>query len=363
MKITVNRNKLINHLSNLSLVIKDNSIRPVISGVKVEVFGNEMSFTGTTLETTIKSSILGVGTENGQGVFKIGLVLEYIKLLNQEEIEMSLEENKLCIHNAEFSTLDSDEYPALNIDGGDLILEIEGNSLVEAFDKVVFSASNESENLAINTIRMKLEDNKIYFTTTDSYRLTHYFMDNNTSLNKEISIPLEGVLVLTKLFKGSDEKLQLFIDGSQLKVRSEGLTFSTRLVDLAFPDYNGILNSISSTKEIEMNLKDFKSSLKKVLTIAKTNQETKNGAYFDFVGNKLKISVSSGKAKTTQKLDTIKDGEDFKASLNVKYIEDFLNNIEKNIKIKATNASSMFILKEDGNTNYTYILMPLALRD
>jgi len=363
MKITVNRNKLIDHLNNLSLVIKDNSIRPVISGVKIEVVGNEITFIGTTLESTIKSSLMGENGENGEGVFKIGLVLEYIKLLNQKEIEICIDDNKLFIHNAEFSTLDSDEYPSLNIDGGEKLLEIEGKVLVEAFDKVSFAASHETENLAINAIRTKLEDNKIYFTTTDSYRLIHYFIENNTDLNKEISIPLEGVIVLTKLFRGSDEKLQLFIDGSQLRVKSNDLTFSTRLVDLAFPDYHGILGSISSTKEIEMNLKDFKSALKKVLTIAKRNQETKNGAYFDFIGNKLKVSVSSGSAKTTQKLDTIKEGEDFKASLNVKYIEDFLNNIEKNIKIKATNASSMFILEEDGNKNYTYILMPLALRD
>ena len=64
-----------------------------------------------------------------------------------------------------------------------------------------------------------------------------------------------------------------------------------------------------------------------------------------------------------QKLETIKEGDNFKASLNVKFIEDFLNHIEKNIIIKATNASSMFIFKEMDNDNYTYILMPLALRD
>ena len=234
---------------------------------------------------------------------------------------------------------------------------------MKAFDKVMFSSSITPENLAINTIRINLEDNKIYLITTDSYRLTHYFLENKTQFNKEISIPLEGAIILSKLFRGSKETLNFFIDGSQLRVKTEKLIFSIRLVDLEFPNYNAILNSMNFTKTIEMNLKDFKSSLKKVLTIAKRNQETKNGAYFDFNGNKLKISVSSGNAKTMQKLETIKEGDNFKASLNVKFIEDFLNHIEKNIIIKATNASSMFIFKEMDNDNYTYILMPLALRD
>jgi len=363
MKIIINRNELIHNLSDLSLVIKDNSIRPVISGAKLEVKNNEIRFTGTTLETTIKSYLNGEIIEEGIVVFKIGLVLEYIKLLNQDEIEIRATENKLFIHNAEFTTLYSEEYPKLNVLEGESLLDIEASTLVEAFDKVSFSASMTPENLAINTIRMKLEDNKIYLTTTDSYRLTHYFLENETKLNREISIPLEGTTILCKLFKGSKETLNFFIDGSQLRVKSEKLIFSIRLVDLAFPDYNAILNSMNSTKTIEMNLKEFKSALKKVLTIAKRNQETKNSAYFDFNGNKLKISVSSGSAKTTQKLDTIKEGDNFKASLNVKFIEDFLNSIEKNIIIKATNASSMFILKEVDNDSYTYILMPLALRD
>ncbi|RUA07029.1 MAG: DNA polymerase III subunit beta [Fusobacteria bacterium] len=363
MKITINRSELIDNLSKLSLVIKDNSIRPVISGAKLEVSEDNILFTGTTLETTIKSSLEGEIKETGVVVFKVSLVLEYIKLLTQEEIEISSTENKLFIHNAEFSTLDSDEYPKLNVEGGTPILSIEANTLIEAFDKVIFSASQAPENLAINTIRMKLEDNKIYLVTTDSYRLAHFLLEAETKLNQEFSIPLEGASILSKLFRGSKEILHFFIDGNQLRIKSEKLTFSIRLVDLAFPDYNAILGSMNSTKTIEMNLKDFKSALKKVLTIAKRNQETKNGAYFDFVGNKLKIFVSSGSAKTTQKLDTIKEGDDFKASINAKFIEDFLNNIEKNIIIKATNSSSMFILKEVDNNNYTYILMPLALRD
>lgn len=363
MKITINRNELIHNLSNLSLVIKDNSIRPVISGAKLEVTNDEIRFTGTTLETTIKTYLTGKIEEEGIAVFKIGLVLEYIKLLNQEEIEIRAEKNKLFIHNAEFSTLDSDEYPNLSVVGGESILTIEANEIVEAFDKVAFSAATTPENLAINTIRMKLQKDQIHFITTDSYRLTYYLLNKETSGEKEISIPLEGVIILSKLFRGSNSTLEFLVDGNQLRVKSEGIIFSIRLIDLAFPDYDAILNSMNSTKTIEMNLKDFKSALKKVLTIAKRNQETKNGAYFDFVANKLKISVSSGSAKTTQKVDTIKDGENFKASLNAKFIEDFLNNIDKNVIINATNASSMFILKEVDNNDYTYILMPLALRD
>lgn len=77
----------------------------------------------------------------------------------------------------------------------------------------------------------------------------------------------------------------------------------------------------------------------------------------------LKIESQSGKGKTVQKVNMLKDGEDFKGSLNIKFILEFLSNISKNLVIKATNSSSMFKMEEFENSDYVYILMPLALRD
>ena len=59
----------------------------------------------------------------------------------------------------------------------------------------------------------------------------------------------------------------------------------------------------------------------------------------------------------------IKTGDDFKASLNCKFLTDYIENLSKNIIINGTNSSSMFEIKEYNNDNYIYILMPLALRD
>ena len=76
-----------------------------------------------------------------------------------------------------------------------------------------------------------------------------------------------------------------------------------------------------------------------------------------------RVRMTSGKGKITQKVNMLKDGEDFKGSLNTKFLLEFLNNISNNIIMRGTNASSMFEISEYGNDNYRYILMPLALRD
>lgn len=364
MKIIINRSELIQTLSDLALVIRDNSIRPAISGTELSVKDGTIVFTGTNLETTIKKTISGEIIEEGTAVFRISLILEYIKLLDQDEIMISIQDGKLFIHNAEFLILDHEEYPTLNFNPGEEILTLPGEKLVNLFDKVSYSASSSPENLAINCVRLILKEKKIQVLSTDSYRLTSFVMESEEDLDfHELSIPLDGVTTMTKLFRNSSNNLVFSIDGHYLRVSGEGVLFSTRIIELSFPDFQAIFENISSNKTIEMNLGDLRSAIRKVLTIARISQETKNGANFDFVGNKLKISVSSGKAKTVQKIDTIKEGDNFKASLNVKFIDDFLSHISKNVVVSATDSSSMFIFNESGNKDYTYILMPLALKD
>ncbi|MGL5950591.1 MAG: DNA polymerase III subunit beta, partial [Cetobacterium sp.] len=143
----------------------------------------------------------------------------------------------------------------------------------------------------------------------------------------------------------------------------ENTYFLTKITTLPFPNFDAILCGNSFSKEMEFNYNDFKSALKKVLTVARTSNESKNGAILEFKGKKLSISASSGKAKINQKVDMIKLGDDFKCSLNVKFLFEFIENLNKNVFIKGNSSSAMFEITERDNSSYKYILMPLALRD
>lgn len=363
MKIVVNRKEFINILTNMSNIVKDTPVRPVLSGTRLIANEFGIEFAGTTLETSLKNRIEGTVVEEGSVVFKIPLVLEYVKLINIEEIEIHATKNTLYIHNAEFSIFDADEYPRLNEINGTVHCEIDIMDLLDGFEKVKFSASTQSDNLALSVIRLESYDDRLHFVSSDSYRLSYFSSEVNVAEDFEISIPLEAVNSLIKIFKSYEGKLELSIDGNQLKIETRNIIFITRLIELAFPPYKGILANLNEDKEIEMNKEQFISALKKVYTVAKTNQETKEAAIFNFHGNKLNMQATAGRAKTTQNIDTIKTGEDIKASLNVKYILDFVNNIKNNVIIKASNGASKFVLSEYQNESYLYILMPLALRE
>lgn len=363
MKILVNRGELIQVLSELSTIIKDNSIRPVISGAKLEALQDKIKFTGTTLEFNFIKYIDAKVESTGSVAFKVPLVLEYIKLLDEKELEIEVKDNIMTIHRAEFSVLNVEDYPHIEEHNIEPVFNIVGEEFLSSLDMVRFSAFPTLDNLAINCVRIACEDKSLSFISTDSYRLTHFTKEHNCNSAREISVPLESVSIICKLLKGEVEEVGVSIHNNIFILKWRDTYISSRLIEMPFPDYRAILGSINYSKTIELNTADLKKSIKKVMTVAKRNQETKNGSYMEFKGNKLTMTVSSGVGKTTQKLDTIKDGEDFKASLNIKYLYDFIDNISNNVIMRATNSSSMFIIEEHKNKNYKYILMPLALRD
>lgn len=363
MKFIINREILANTLSDFTLILKDNPIKPILSGLKITVKDEKIIFIGTNLEATLIKTLEGKIKEEGSVIVKPQLILEYVKLLEDEEIEISLNENSLKVHQAEFVILNDEGYPNVKEMVPLEITKADRDTFIDGLEKTKFSAHPLPENLALNCIRILFKNKHTEFVSTDSYRLTYLKKNISCSLEKEFSVPLESVNAVIKLLKEANEEITIGFSDNMLILLWNGSYFSTRTIDIPFPDFKGILSYNGFDKIMEFNTNEFKSALKKVMTVAKTSFETKYGAVFDFKNKTLVVKAYSGKGKVTQKVNMLKEGDDFKGSLNTKFLLEFLSNISNNIIVKGTNSSSMFAMAEYGNEDYLYILMPLALRD
>ena len=363
MKFFIKREILAETLSDFTFILRDNPVKPIIAGLKIEVRDRKIIFIGTNLESTLIRTVEGYIKQEGTVIVKPQLILEYVKLLDVEEIEVSLSDNNLKVHQAEFVVLNDEGYPKIKEMIPLEITKTNKELLMGSLEKCKFSAHPLPENLALNCIRILFKNKYTEFVSTDSYRLTYLKEDIPCSLEKEFSVPLESVNAVIKLLKDVESEITIGFSDNMLILLWEGSYFTTRITELPFPDFKGILAYNGFDKTMEFNTNEFKSALKKVMTVAKTSYETKYGAVFDFKNKTLVIKTYSGKGKITQKVNMLKEGEDFKGSLNTKFLLEFLNNISNNIIMRGTNASSMFEISEYGNENYRYILMPLALRD
>ncbi len=372
LNIKVNRNKFLKALRIVEKAVSENKIRPVISGVYLEAKDDKITLKGTDMELNIESYLFGKIISQGEIVFTHQLVDEYLKEIDDEEVQL-IEENGILVietenSSSEFSTYDASEYPKINGVGEGRKYEISKDLLIDMLEKVKFASATTNENPAINVVRIELEYGKIQMAASDTYRLVYIEekLEDAMAGSTKISLPLNTVEALIKTLKSvADEFVVLKYSWNQVGFEIEKVTLSSRVVDLSFPDYRGIFENTAYNKKVKVNTEEFISVLKRVQVFVKNNNESKNSALFQLLDNNFVITGASDSARIREELSLEREGEDLKLSLNVKYLLDYLSNLDKNQKtiVNMSNSSGAVLVKNEANDKFLYIVMPLALRD
>ena len=314
LHIIVDRKSLLKAITIVENAVTENKIREVLSGIYIETNEGKAILRGTDLELSINTEI-SAQVEDG-----VEYVFEKEKLLNNIE-------------------------------------------------NVKISASPNPENLAVNCIRLEIEEDKLKLVSSDTYRLTYIEEDlDETQQGKEnlsLSIPLKTIDGLIKIMKLIDEEnITVKSDGSKVFFQFSNVEILTRTIDLQFPDYKSILNNSQHNKKILLNTKDFLSVLRRTAIFVRDIYVAKNGGIFNFANNKLLLTGTSENAQIKEEIVTIQEGADLKISLNVRFLLDYISTIEGKVTVlELLNNKSSVIVKDEDNDKSLYFTMPLALRE
>lgn len=376
MIVRVKRQEFLKRLKIVEKVISENKIKPIISCTYLETKGDNLFFCGTNLETTITTETkVEEIIEEGRIVFQHQLVDEYLREIRDEEIVLSVRDNNLYIESSdsasEFSLMNPEDFPNI-IENVESVkdkenFKINSVELANILEKVKFAASTSSDNLSINCIRMENEDKKLKFATTDTYRLVFLEKELDEIKGKiEVSIPLNTAEALTKLLKNMEEvEIVVYSTEKQIYFKIAETLMVSRVIDLVFPNYKGILGNDAYNKTLIINNEVFLKVLRRIIIFVKNNAESKYGATFEIEGKLLKINGVNDIARINEQLEVEYEGEKIKISLNAKFISEFIQNLDKDsdIILNFISPNSSVRIRQEGENNYLYVVMPLALKD
>ena len=381
MHIRVNRQNFLSAIRIVEKSIKENKIKPILSCIYAKVKGNKIYFTGTNLDTTIKTSIdVNEVIKEGEVAFYYSIIDEYLKEIKDEFIVLRVENGNILFIETEDSTTEYDVFSAedypntfenIILNENNFKFEMPSQELVTIFEKVLFSADTP-DNIAMNCIRIESILKHLHFVSTNTYRLT--FLKKN--IDKDIpdfsvSVPADTISSIIKIIKGLDnEVIKIYKEDAHLYFQYKDTTIITKLIELRFPNYAEILSNISYDKKLYINNEKLTNLLKRILIFSRSNSESKYSSTYEFKhneenNNKMSISALNELARINEELDVNFEGEDLKISLNSKYLLEFIQNIpkEKELVLEFMYSNSAVKVYEKDNDNYIYILMPLALRE
>ena len=381
MHIKVNRQNFLLAIRTVEKSVKENKIKPILSCIYAKVKGNKIYFTGTNLDTTIKTSIdVNEVTREGEVAFYYSIIDEYLKEIKDEFVVLRVENGNILFIETEDSTTEYDVFSAedypntfenIILNENNFKFEMPSQELVTIFENVLFSADTP-DNIAMNCIRIESILKHLHFVSTNTYRLT--FLKKN--IDKDIpdfsvSVPADTISSIIKIIKGLDnEVIKVYKEDAHLYFQYKDTMIITKLIELRFPNYADILSNISYDKKLYINNEKLTNLLKRILIFSRSNAESKYSSTYEFKTNeenqnKMSISALNEIARINEELDVNFEGENLKISLNSKYLLEFIQNIpkEKELVLEFMYSNSAVKVYEKDNDEYIYILMPLALRE
>ena len=381
MHIKVNRQNFLSAIRTVEKSVKENKIKPILSCIYAKVKDNKIYFTGTNLDTTIKTSIdVDEVIREGEIAFSYSIIDEYLKEIKDEFVVLRVENGNILFIETEDSTTEYDVHSAEDypntfenvvLNENNFKFEMPSQELVNIFEKVLFSADTP-DNIAMNCIRIESILKHLHFVSTNTYRLT--FLKKN--IDKDIpdfsvSVPADTISSIIKIIKGLDnEIIKVYKEEAHLYFQYKDTMIITKLIELRFPNYAEILSNISYDKKLYINNEKLTNLLKRILIFSRSNSESKYSSTYEFKHNEenkgtMTISALNEIARINEELDVNFEGEDLKISLNSKYLLEFIQNIstEKELVLEFMYSNSAVKVYEKDNDEYIYILMPLALRE
>ena len=366
MKFITEKAQIVDSLQNAAAVAERRQTIPILANLRLKTVNGKLEVTATDLEIQIKtySDLIEI-QEEGETTVSARKMSELCRSLPEgENVNFSLSNGKLTVSSsnfhADFATISPDDFPEIEINEEQTPITVESSVLKRLLSKTSFSMASQDVRYYLNGMLLEIEGNKINGVATDGHRLALSSATTNAAdLDVRNILPRKAVLELSKLLSPNEGTVELLIGASYVDVRSENLSFSSKLIDGKYPDYNKVFPT-GEPLPLEISKEILQSALSRASVLS---NEKYRGVRFQLSENKLKLTANNPEQESAEEeVDVIYKGSELEVGFNIGYLLDVLNSIEsETVSFEFYGEDSSCIIKEQNSEDDVYVIMPMRL--
>ncbi len=358
---------------------------PVLTNVFIEAKDKEIYLSATNLEISIQTSIKADIKKEGMITIPARILTSWVSFIKDEEIEFKLKDSSTAILKTKSAKtnlkgMEGKEFPAIPT------VEMTENNqfkilakdLREGINEVIFSCAHSSVRPVLSGVLIhnrNKKDKKIYFASSDSYRLGIREIDLEEELKEDIYciVPARTLIEVERILSKikDDQKIKVAFSQNQISFQIDTETeqvnkfcLTSRLIDGKFPDYKLILPE-SIEKELIINKENLLLAIKRVGLFAKQN---KNDMKFLFKKDKLIITTNEtemGVEEADVPIIFVEDKtgtNEAQISLNGQFVLDALAIVpDDEVILNIREKIAPTIIRKKSQEKYTHVIMPLKI--
>ncbi len=367
IKFSVPRDALIRPLQLVSGVVERRQTLPVLSNLLVVLENNQISLTGTDLEVELigRLSIDGPASD-GEVTIPAKKLMDIVKSLPDDAmITFSTDESRVIVTSGRsrftLSTLPASEFPNVEDEQDNLTFGVDQQVLKGLIDATSFAMAQQDVRYYLNGMLLEIYQGHMRTVATDGHRLamSSVEMDVVTEGRRQVIIPRKGILELARLLGEGTGEVQVSIGSNHVRVKTPGFTFTSKLVDGKFPDYERVLPK-GGDKVIVAERAECKSIFGRAAILS--NEKYRGVRIILHDGNLQVLANNPEQEEAEENMAVDYDGERLELGFNVNYLLDVFNVINGDqVQMIMSDPNSSTLIHDAENKGSLYVVMPMRL--
>ncbi len=367
MKFSVTRETLLKPLQLVAGVVERRQTLPVLSNILIRLQGNKLSLTGTDLEVELVGRItLEAAGEDGEVTVPARKLVDICRSLPESASISFLKENqKIIIKSGKsrftLSTLPATDFPSVDDSPSAIEIILQQKQLKRLIDRTAFSMAQQDVRYYLNGMLFELRSDHIRTVATDGHRLalcTHATTTPTQGTHHAI-LPRKGVVELLRLLSDGDDEVKLFFGNNHFRAFLTDFTFTSKLVDGKFPDYDRVLPK-GGTKRVHANRDQLRQAFSRAAILS---NEKYRGVRLHLTSALLTMVANNPEQEEAEEQISVDyTGEDLEIGFNVSYLVDVLGVLSgSQVLMTLSDSNSSALLEESEAGDSAYVVMPMRL--
>lgn len=366
MRFTVSREKLVRPITLATGVVEKKQTKPILANVLVSLSDGQLSFTGTDMEIEV---VVRISVEDGQS----GLVTLPGKKLfdicralpDDATVDLSVDNERAILRSGRsrfvLSTLPASDFPNVQDISQIASVELPQNVLRKCIEKTQFAMAQQDVRFYLNGLLLELAAGYLRTVATDGHRLAlcDHKIKTNIKENQQVIIPRKGVGELYRLLEDSDKPAQVTIATNHIRVATDDVTFTSKLVDGRFPDYQRVIPQ-GGDKEVIVERESLRQAVGRASILS--NERYRSLRVVLTPGSLKVIANNPENEEAEEEVPVNYEGEKLEIGFNATYLGEALNAIgEANVHLTLADPNSCCLLHGEGNSLAKFVVMPMRI--
>ncbi|MBA8882612.1 DNA polymerase III subunit beta [Dokdonella fugitiva] len=366
MRFSIQREALLKRLQHVVGVVERRQTLPVLANLLVVVDGSGVALTGTDLEVEMVARTEADDLHAGEVTVPARKLFDICRALpdgcrikfeqNGERVTVSAGRSRFTL-----ATLPATEFPT--IDSIELVerVALPEATLKELMDRTSFAMAHQDVRYYLNGMLLDLREQALRCVATDGHRLAlaEAKLESKVASPRQVIVPRKGINELQGLFETGDGVVELEFARNHLRVRRGDVTFTSKLIDGRFPDYEAVI-PIGADKEVRLQRDEMRAALQRAAILS---NEKYRGVKIEVAPNRVRVVAHNPEQEeAVEEVEARTGVSDLSVGFNVNYLLDALGAVTGDeVLLCLRDGQSSCLVRKPDSDDTRHVIMPLRL--